>query len=99
MAIIISPGVRKKLAEKDPPITGEEIVECFQNRTKRALIDNRQQHRTRPPTRWFIAETDFRRRLKIVFITYSTGDHVIKSAFEPYEYEELIYEDETQIQN
>jgi hypothetical protein len=97
VAIIISPRVRKKLAEKDPPVARQEIVECFQNRTKRALIDNRQQHKTKPPTRWFIAETNFGRKLKVVFITYPSGDHVIKSAFEPYEYEEWIYENETKI--
>jgi hypothetical protein len=95
MAIIISPRVRKKLAEKDPPVAEQEIIECFENRSKRALIDDRQQHRTKPPTRWFIAKTDARRRLKIVFITYPSGDHVIKSAFEPNADENWIYENKT----
>ena len=99
MAIIISPGVRKKLAQKDPPVMEHEIHECFRNRTKRPLIDDRQQHRTKPPTRWFIAETDSYRKLKVVFITYPSGDHIIKSAFEPYSYEERIYESETQSQS
>lgn len=73
MAIIISLKVRKKLSKKDPPVTEQEIVECFENRTKRALIDNRQRHKTKPPTRWFIAETDSGWKLKVVFITYPYG--------------------------
>ena len=99
MAIILTLQIRKKLAEKVPPVSLEEIIECFQNRTKRPLVDNRQQHKTRPPTRWFIAKTDADRKLKIVFVTYPSGDHVIKSAFDPYEYEERICENETQRQN
>ncbi len=96
MAIVISPRILKKLAEKVLPITGQEIAECFENRTKRPLTDNRQQHKTRPPTHRFIAPTDSGRRLKVVFITYPAGDHVIKTAFEPYAYEENIYENETE---
>jgi len=58
MVIIISPKARFKLATKIPPITEQEIIECFCSRKKRPLIDNRQRHKTKPPTRWFIAETD-----------------------------------------
>lgn len=41
---------------------------------------------------WFIAETNQWRRLKVVFIKHRNGDIVIKSAYEPDEIEEEIYE-------
>lgn len=94
MAIIIGPKVRRKLQNKVPAVTEDEISQCFQNRSGRALIDTRPEHKTRPPTRWFIAETDNLRRLKVVFITLSSGDQVIKTAYEPDEIEEQMYEKE-----
>lgn len=93
MALLISPKVAQKLASKDPPVTQSEIRECFLNRSARTLIDGRCGHRTRLPTRWFIAETASGRRLKVVFIRTKSQDHTIKTAYEPDEVEELIYEE------
>jgi hypothetical protein len=94
MALIISAKVRQKLASKSPPVTEQEIHECFWNRAGKTLIDDREPHRTKPPTRWFIAETASGRRLKIVFIRIPNGNHVLKSAYEPDHTEEFIYEKE-----
>jgi hypothetical protein len=94
MALIISPSVREKLGNKTPPVTENEVRECFWNRSGPTLIDDREEHRTKPPTRWFIAETAAGRRLKIVFIRTASGDHILKSAYDPDETEELIYEQE-----
>jgi len=71
MALIVSPSILEKLSTKVPPVTEAEIHECFWNRTGRTLIDDREEHRTKPPTRWFIAETAAGRHLKIVFIRIS----------------------------
>jgi len=95
MALIISPKVQEKLTNKFPPVTEAEVRECFWNRTGKTLIDDRDEHQTNPPTRWFIAETAAGRRLKIVFIRAKGGDHILKSAYDPDETEELIYEQET----
>lgn len=95
MALIISPKVQEKLAKKIPPVTEAEVRECFWNRTGKTLIDDREEHQTQPPTRWFIAETAAGRRLKIVFIRTKGGDHILKSAYDHDETEELIYEQET----
>ncbi len=95
MALIISPKVREKLANKIPPVTEPEVRECFGNRTGKTLIDDREEHQTKPPTRWFIAETKAGRRLKIVFIRTKSGDHILKTAYDPDETEELIHEQET----
>lgn len=90
MALIISTQVREKLANKKPPVTKEEIEQCFTNRTGIYLLDLREDHQSDPPTRWFIAETYFGRKLKVAFIAIG-NDVVIRSAFEPNAKEIEIY--------
>lgn len=90
MNLVISAQVRQKLASKTPPVSEEEIVQCFANRTGVYLLDTREQHQTTPETRWFIAETDYGRKLKVVFIP----DHnriIIKTAYDPNPAEQRIY--------
>lgn len=91
MDLIISPGVKAKLLDKTPPVTESEIVESFANRTGNDLIDTREEHITDPPTRWFIAETDFGRSLKIVYLLTAEGV-VIKTAYGPNIEELRIYQ-------
>ena len=90
MALIISRKVMAKLASKDPPVSKEEIEQCFVNRTGGYLMDLREEHASDPPTRWFIAETHFGRKLKVAFIP-TDEDIVIRSAFEPNAQEISIY--------
>jgi hypothetical protein len=80
--LVISPKVAAKIAAKIPPVTAEEILQCFANRTTLYLIDNREQHQSDPPTRWFIAQTDFGRKLKIAFVPRADKIH-IRSAYDP----------------
>lgn len=68
-----------------------DVLDCFANRLGRSLIDTREQHKTDPPTRWFIAETNMGRKLKIVYIHDANGVH-IKSAFPPNGTELNIYQ-------
>ena len=90
MKIFVSERVQVKLNEKHGGITQDEIRECFANRTGEYLLDGREDHLTNPVTRWFIAETDRGRRLKICFIPYP--EHiVIKTAFEPNATEIAMY--------
>ena len=79
--LIISPAVLAKLAGKARPVTPEEIEECFATRTGVYLIDDREEHASDPPTRWFISETYFGRKLKIAFIPRGADIH-IRSAFD-----------------
>lgn len=90
MKLIISTGVRIKIANKTPPVTENEIVQCFANRTHKDLLDVRAEHLTNPTTRWFIAETDFGRKLKIAFMPTVDGI-VIKSAYDANAIELRIY--------
>lgn len=81
MKIYVSERVQEKLNTKHG-VTPDEIRQCFANRSGKTLIDKREDHLTDPLTRWFIAETNVGRKLKICFIPY-TDQLVIKSAFEP----------------
>ena len=87
----ISRRIAEKLYEKHG-VTESEIGECFLNRTQGLLEDTRLNHRTDPPTLWFIAKTDHGRLLKIVFIELADGSYEIKTAYEPNEVEVNIYE-------
>jgi hypothetical protein len=90
MKLIISTAVREKLANKTPPVTESEIVQCFANRVAKDLIDTRANNLTNPLTRWFIAETDYGRELKVAYMPMPQGI-VIKSAYDPNDEERRIY--------
>jgi hypothetical protein len=90
VAIKISDRVLQKLAAKVPPVTREEVEQCFANRAGGLLEDAREQHKTEPPTQWFIAETDRGRRLKVVFVQ-DGADVDLKTAYDPNRTEMLIY--------
>lgn len=83
MELEISRAVREKLLNRHK-VTESEIEECFENRDGEFLVDSREEHKTDPLTQWFIAETDKRRKLKVVFIFYSdSGKVVIKTCYSP----------------
>jgi uncharacterized DUF497 family protein len=71
--IEISDSIREKLLKKHG-VTPEEVSQCFANREGGFLEDTREEHRTDPPTQWFVSETDRRRKLKVVFIARQTRD-------------------------
>lgn len=90
MSLVISSRVREKLGRKQPPVAQVEIEQCFGSRSGSYLLGERQDNQTDPPTRWFIAETDYGRFLKIVFIL-KDGDVIIKTAYDPNSEEQRIY--------
>jgi len=86
--IIVSSSIRAKLASKHH--VGEpEVHQCFANRTGSLLLDNREKHRTDPPTRWFIAPTNRGRLLKVCYVP--DGNYFLRTCFEPDETELAIY--------
>lgn len=86
----ISASVQAKLAAKVPPVKRDEILQCFANREGKFLLDTREEHESDPPTRWFIAETNFGRKLKIAFIARGTVV-TIRTAYDPNADELRIY--------
>ncbi|MBK5915127.1 hypothetical protein [Rhodocyclus purpureus] len=81
MPLLISDRIREKLAGKNPPVSEQELVQCFANQTREPLIDLRSEHLTDPPTRWFVGETDYGRKIKIMYVNRQEGTH-IKSAYD-----------------
>ena len=73
-------------------VNEDEVVQCFRNKVGKYAEDTRPEHQADRPTVWFIAETDNRRRLKVVFVRYSKTEYVIKSAYEPNADEERLYD-------
>lgn len=93
MNISISEHVAAKLASKHA-VTADEVRQCFENRDGGLLEDDREEHRTDPPTQWFIAETNQRRQLKVAFIQRVIRGAVridVRTAYEANEEEIRIY--------
>lgn len=86
----ISEKTLRKLLDKHN-VTDEEVLQCFLNREGSFLIDDREDHTTNPPTFWFVAETDKRRMLKVVFVGYPDGTMEIKTAYPANQTELRIY--------
>lgn len=93
MTLYISLKTRAKLAEPDHNVNEEEIVQCFANRYRGFCLDTRPEHQAPLPTQWFVAETDYGRKLKIVFLHDTTINRIdIKSAYPATEEVIRIYE-------
>ena len=87
--LVISPAIQGKLALKHG-ISRSDVEQCFLNRTRSYLIDNRLDHQTEPLTEWFISENDRGVLIKVVFI-FDDGMIYLKSAFPPNSTEICIY--------
>lgn len=86
----ISPEIEEKLRDKHG-VSPSEVYECFLNRYGPFFLEERPEHKTNPPSWWFVSETDIGKVLKVVFVHYS--DHfAIKSAFEPEDGQDDEYE-------
>lgn len=88
--LIISEQIAKKLQEKHDGITRREVEQCFENCEGEHLIDQREEHKTDPATKWFIAPTNAGRLLKVCFI-FNDGKIFLKTAYEPNPEEIRIY--------
>lgn len=86
--IIISDQIRKKLETKHG-VSEEEVRQCFANITGHLLTDTREEHRTDPPTVWFIAPTNKGRLLKVCYVP--RGDFYLRTCFPPNDVELAIY--------
>lgn len=90
--LVVSQRIDDKLGTKHSA-TVEEIDQCFDNKCGVNLIDDREEHKSDPPSLWFIAETNKGRVLKVVYV-YRDGKYFIKTAYEPNATEVEIYESE-----
>ncbi len=90
MALIISSKVSQKLNSKHN-VSECEISQCFASRERGFLEDTREDHKTDPVTKWFVAETDRGRKLKVVFMQADNLDIHIKTAYIANDSEKRIY--------
>jgi uncharacterized DUF497 family protein len=98
MPLWFSDEVSKKLTERHK-VSEAEVRQCFENTEGKFHKDTREKHQTDPPTWWFIAETNKRRRLKVCFIAKKikteSGDETrveIKTAYSANADEVALYE-------
>ena len=91
LRIFISNAVKDKLKNKHK-VNPEWILGCFRNRRRDYMIEIREEHRTMPPTQWFIADYEPEKQLKICFV-YLEEERaiVIKTAYPPCDREIEIY--------
>ncbi len=79
--LVVSPAIRDKLLDRHG-VQELEVVECFLNDDVGKYIeDDREDHRTDPPTLWFVGETHRGRRLKVIFVNRD-GNLYLKSAYD-----------------
>ena len=64
--LFLSPRIREKLLQRN--ITEAQLLQCFANREGPPLLDSREEHRTNPPTQWFVASTDYGIILKVCYV-------------------------------
>lgn len=76
----ISQAVLDKLRDKHG-VTRREVEQCFENKCGLYLEDDREDHKSDPPTLWFVAPTSRGRLLKIIFV-YRDGHVHLRSAFD-----------------
>lgn len=79
MLLRISPAVLEKVPRRGIEVT--EIKQCFANRDGGLCEDTRVEHLTDPVTRWFVAQTDRGRELKIMYVPLADGIE-LKSAYD-----------------
>jgi hypothetical protein len=94
--LLISQKVQQKLQEKHH-LTVDDVRQCFANREGGFLVDSRDEHKTDPPTLWFIAENFYGRLIKVVFVPTADGKVSVKTAYEPNQLEISLYRSKARI--
>ncbi len=87
--LLISDAVLEKLTDKHQ-VDRRDVVQCFENMDGPLLIDDREDHRSDPPTLWFISKTNKDRLLKIAYIQRGSSIH-LRTCYEPNDAEIRIY--------
>lgn len=87
--LILTTEIRRKLEDRHQ-VQELEVRECFLNDHGPYLVDDREGHRTDPPTLWFLGETHRGRILKIIFV-HRGGNIYLKSAYDANDNSKRIY--------
>lgn len=87
--LIISEKILAKLTDRHK-VTEREVEQCFENIEGPLLIDSREDHKSDPPTLWFISRTNKNRILKVAYIQRGSSVY-LRTCYEPNEAEMQIY--------
>lgn len=88
--LVISQAILEKLSAKHQ-VERREVEQCFLNKCGAYLMDTREDHRSDPPTLWFVAPTNQGRILKVIFI-FRDGKVFLRSAYDADEAVRRIYD-------
>ena len=88
--LIVSAAILEKLQHKHA-VTLRDVEQCFENKCGVYLQDTRENHRTDPPTLWFVAPTSAGRVLKLMLV-YRDGSVYLKSAYDATPEIQALYE-------
>ncbi|QNN46495.1 ADP-ribosyl-(dinitrogen reductase) hydrolase [Thermomonas brevis] len=81
MHIVCSEKTKAKLQAKHN-VSMKDVRECFMNRTGEVLEDTSEDHKSDPPTTFFVAPNNHGRLLKVCFILRD-GTIYLRTCFEP----------------
>lgn len=79
-SIVISDSILIKLRDKHQ-VVRREVEQAFENKCGFFLADDREDHKSDPPTLWFVAPTNRGRLLKVAFI-YRDGKVFLRTAYD-----------------
>lgn len=88
--LVISPAILSKLRDKHG-VERREVEQAFENKCGTFLLDEREDHKSDPPTLWFVAPTNGRRLLKVVFI-FREGKVFLRTAYDADAITQSIYD-------
>ncbi len=86
----ISQDILIKLNTKHS-VSRREVEQCFDNKCGLYLLDEREDHKSDPPTLWFVAPTNNGRLLKVVFV-FRDGYVNLRTAYDADELSRKIYD-------
>lgn len=87
--LVASQAILEKLQEKHG-VALREVEQCFENIEGPLLVDNREDHKSDPPTLWFLARTNQNRLLKVAYIQRGAKIY-LRTCYAPNEDEVNIY--------
>lgn len=88
--LVISEAILTKLRTKHG-VERREVEQAFENKCGIFLTDPREDHKSDPPTVWFVAPTNQGRQLKIAFI-FRDGKIFLRTAYDADQISQNIYD-------
>lgn len=91
--LVFAESIKEKLSQKIPPVSVVEVEEAFSQWDGWWVEDDRHEHRSDPPTYWFLAETFDGRLLKVVIKPLKNSNRAyVRTAYDADTMEIYVYE-------